>query len=124
MCVWVFVCDCWCKVVEGVNVFDVKMIGTSRVVARFYIDELIDVVMVFDVEKNRVSFVSVVKVFLRLKCVKGEFIELLMLLKREGESADVEDARAFEDEDNEMDEVSLGGDEGYIELMFVMVGSL
>ena len=71
----------------------------------------------------RVSSASAAKASSRSKRAKGELTESPTSPEREGESADAEDARAFEDEDNEMDEVSSGGDEGHIESMLATAGS-
>lgn len=111
------------KAVEGANALDVKTTGTPRVAARLHTDEPTDVATASDAEKNRVSSASAAKASSRSKRAKGELTESPTSPKREGESADAEDARAFEDEDNEMDGVSSGGDEGHIESMLATAGS-
>ena len=114
-----------CKAVDGANALHVKTTTTppDEDAARPPTDEPTDVPTASDAKKNKISAASAAKAPSRSKRAKGELTESPTSPEREGESADAEDARAFEDEDNEMDKVSSGADEGHIESMIATADS-
>jgi predicted Fe-S protein YdhL (DUF1289 family) len=103
-----------CKAVDGANALHVKTTTTppDEDAARPPTDEPTDVPTASGAKKNEISAASAAKAPSRSKRAKGGLTE-----------SPTSPERVVEDEDDEMDAVSSGSDEGYIESMIATADS-